>query len=58
MLSLEEIITIIYIAFGLNYIFEKRTKQITTYLSKILQVKLKTTLTFFEKPGPVFLETS
>ena len=42
---------IIYIAFGL-FIFEKRTQQITTYLSKILQIKHKTTLTFFEKPGP------
>ena len=35
---------IIYIAFGLKFIFEKHTYQITTYLSKLLQVKLiKTT---------------
>ena len=38
---------IIYIAFGLKFIFEKLTRQITTYLSKILQVRLKTTLKFF-----------
>ena len=40
---------IIYIAFGLKFIFEKPTKQITTYLSKLLhvQVKLKTTLKYF-----------
>ena len=38
---------IIYIAIGLKFIFEKRTKQITTYLSKLLQIKLKTTLRYF-----------
>ena len=38
---------IIYIAFGLKFIFEKPTKQITTHLSKLLQVKLKTTLKYF-----------
>ena len=41
----------IYIAFGLQFIFEKRTQQITTYLSKILQVKLKKTLEFFRETG-------
>ena len=43
MLSLEKEIMIMYyyIAFGLKFMFEKRTQQITTYLSKISQVKLK-----------------
>ena len=40
---------ITYRAFGLKFIFEKRTQQITTYLSKLLhvQVKLETTLKYF-----------
>ena len=42
MLSLEKYTTNVfyllytYIAFGLKFIFEKRTQQIITYLSKIL----------------------
>ena len=37
---------IIYIPFRLKFTFEKRTKQMNTYLSKLLQVKLKTTLKY------------
>ena len=48
-LEIQIMIIYMYIAFGIKFIFEKRIQQITAYLSKILQVKLKTTLMFFWK---------